>query len=254
MNKVKNIILLLLAVLIFSSCNKKLSAIFSPSTKLEVFEPQFEYLSAKAKVKLDLGGKGIGTNAHFRMKKDSVIWASVTPAFGIEVARILINQEKIQVLDRINKKSHEYSFQELSNQIGVRLNYRLVQSIMLGNLVIPYENQKVIKDSIYYHYEALEGKFKVQNYVGILSSKLEKLIVSQNEPKNKIEVDYNDFRDVDSGKTFPHAIFALISYDDKSRPVNFAKINYQKIQIEKKSLRFPFSIPNRYEKRKSKSR
>ena len=245
----KHIIWCLIGLISLSSCNRKVGAIFGKKKdKLEVVDPEFEYMSAKARFKFDHEDKKVSASANFRIQKDSLIWISVSPALGIEVARVLINTENVFVLDKLNKQYYEYTFEELSKEYDFDFNFKMIQSVILGNLVEPYKKQRVEKKDNYFTYTASKGVYLFYNYIGTNSMKLEKVQVFDEDTKNTISVNYSDFILVD-GQIFPNEILAVINYEARSKPNTEINISYSKMEIEDGSLSFPYSVPSKYERK-----
>lgn len=248
MNKI--ILVCLVGLLGISSCNRKVGAIFGKKRdKLEIVDPQFDYLSAKAKFNFDDGKKSVAATANFRIKKDSLIWISFTPGLGIEVARVLITPDNVFILDKFNKQYYEYTFQELSIEYDFDFNFQMIQSVILGNLVEPYEKQRVEKMDNYFTYTASKGVYSYQNYIGAATMKLEKVQVFDEDTKNSISVNYSDFILV-NGQIFPNEISAEIDYEAKNKPNTEVDISYSKMVIEDGPISFPYSVPSKYEKKK----
>ncbi|MEO9872581.1 DUF4292 domain-containing protein [Ekhidna sp.] len=246
MNKLVFVCLILMIAL--SSCNRKVGAIFGKKTNnLEVVDPQFEYMSAKAKFKFNHDGKKISATANFRIKKDSVIWISIS-GFGLEGARVLINTENVRILDKLKKQYYEYTFEELSNVYDFDFNFQMIQSVILGNLIEPYKKQRVEKRDNYFTYTASKGVYLFENYIGAKSMKLEKVQVFDEDTKNSISVNYSDFILVDS-QVFPNEILAIIDYEAAKKPNTEISISYNKMAIENGPISFPFSVPNKYERK-----
>lgn len=245
MNKL--IIALLIGLLFLSSCNRKMGAIFSKKDKLEIINPEFQYMSAKAKFKFDHDGKKVSATANFRFQKDSVIWISIS-AFGFEAARVLIDTENVYILDKSKRQYYEFSFEGLSKQLDFDLDFKLVQSVVLGNLVDPYKNQKVEKMDKYYSFKSEKGIYFFQNFIGTRSMKLEKMNISEATTKNTISVNYSDFIFVDK-QVFPNEIQAIIDYEDLNKPNTEINISYNKMEIENEPIRFPYSVPSKYERK-----
>lgn len=245
MNKL--ILGLLIGMLFLSSCNRNIGAIFSKKDKLEVVNPQFEYMSAKAKFKFDHDGNKVSATANFRIQKDSIIWVSIS-SFGLEAARVLIDTENIYILDKLKRQYYEYSFEGLSKQLEFDLDFKLAQSVVLGNLVDPYNNQKVEKMDKYYSFKSEKGIYFFQNFIGTRSMKLEKMNISEATSKNTISVNYSDFVFVDK-QIFPNEIQAIIDYEDLGKPNTEINISYNKMAIEDEPIRFPYSVPSKYERK-----
>ena len=235
----------LIGSLVFSSCKRTTSLFSGSKDKLVVEDPEFEYLSSKAKFKFEHDGKRTPATANFRIQKDSIIWISVTPGLGVEFARILIDRNNVKVLSKLDKKYFEYKFSDLSKQYGFDFNFDLIQSVILGNLAEPYGNQKVEKVENYFFYLAKTGQYNFKNFIGRESSKLERVVVSDDSTKNTISVNYGDFVMVDQ-EIFPNQISAVIDYEAQDKPNTGIEIFYSKLVIEQDPLSFPFSVPSRY--------
>lgn len=247
MNKLVLVCLIMMVGL--SSCNRKAGAIFGKKKdKLDVVDPVFDYMSAKAKFSFDDGKKSVSATANFRIKKDSLIWISITPGLGIEVARVLINAENVFILDKINKHYYEYSFEDLSKTYDFDFNFQMIQSVILGNLVEPYQKQRVEKMDKYFTYTASKGVYLYQNYIGASTMKLEKVQVFDEDTRNTISVNYSDFILVNS-QIFPNEISAVIDYEVENKPNTEVKISYNKMVIEDGPISFPYSVPSKYEKK-----
>ena len=247
MNKL--IIICLSVVIGLSSCNRNVGAIFgSKKDKLDVVDPEFDFMTAKAKFRYDDGKKGFSATANFRIKKDSLIWLSISPALGIELARVLINTENVFVIDKLNKHYYEYSFDDLSKQYDMDFNFQMIQSVILGNLVEPYRKQRIERMDDYFTYTASKGVYLYQNFIGATSMKLEKVHVFDEGSGNTISVNYSDFILVNN-QIFPNEISAVIEYEAKNKPKTEVDISYNKMVIEDGPISFPFSVPSKYEKK-----
>ena len=241
-------ILSLTLLLVFTSCNRQVGAIFGKrGDKLSVVDPEFEYLSARAKFKFDHENKRVSATANFRIKKDSLIWISIS-GFGLEAARVLIDKDKVKIMDRLKKHYYDYSFSELSREYDFDFNFQMIQSVVLGNLIEPYKNQRVENEDNYFTYTASKGVYLFQNYIGTSSMKLEKVRVIDEGSKNTISVNYSNFIVVDS-QIFPNEIEASIDYEAEKQPNTEISISYSRMEIEDNSLSFPYSVPSKYEKK-----
>lgn len=235
----------LIGIFLLASCKRNASLLSSNKEKLEIIDPEFEYLTSKAKFKFDHDDKRVSATANFRIKKDSIIWVSVTPGLGLEVARVLVNRNHVFVLDKLNKKYYEYDFGELSAQYGFDFSFDLIQSVILGNLTEPYNNQALERSDAYFSYQSKKGQYNFNNFIGAKSHKLEKVEVLDDSTKNTISVNYRDFVMVDQ-EVFPNEISAVIDYESELRPNTEIDISYNKLVIEQIPLSFPFKVPSRY--------
>ncbi len=244
----KFILLCLIGILSLTSCNRQVGAIFGKKKdKLAVVNPEFEYLSAKAKFKFDHENKGVSATANFRIKKDSIIWISIS-GFGLEAARVMIDKDRVKIMDRLKKDYYDYSFTELSRIYDFDFNFQMIQSVILGNLIEPYKKQRIEKEDNYFTYTASKGVYLFHNYIGANSMKLEKVRVFDEGSKNTISVNYSNFIVVDS-QIFPNEVRAVIDYEAEKTPNTEISISYNRMEIEDSPLSFPYSVPGRYEKK-----
>ncbi|MEO1255961.1 MAG: DUF4292 domain-containing protein [Bacteroidota bacterium] len=246
MNRI--LLLFLIGTITLSSCNRKVGAIFGKrKDRLAVINPEFEYLSAKAKFKFNHENKKVSAIANFRIHKDSIIWISIS-GFGLEAARVFIDRDRVKIMDKLKKQYYDYTFAELSEEYDFDFNFQMIQSVILGNLVEPYEKQKVEKEDKYFTYTASKGVYLFHNYIGANSMKLEKVQVLDEDSKNTISVNYSDFIVVDD-QIFPNEIKAVIDYEIAKKPNTEINIVYNRMEIERNPLSFPYAVPAKYDKK-----
>jgi len=138
--------LLIISLLFFSSCgvfknnsnkmrNRSVSYL---EKKIEENEFKPEWFSAKIKAKYKAEGKNIpALNLDIRIKKDSAIWVSASPAIGfkLEVARILITPNRIQALDKFNKNYYDEDFNYIRQYIDYPFDFNTLQSLLFGYMI-----------------------------------------------------------------------------------------------------------------------
>lgn len=111
-------------------------------------QPQaFEWLTAKLVIEAE--GNGMTFNdlsGQLRMRKDSLMWLSVTASMGVEVLRAKISSDSVWVLNRMGKTYLAEPMDTISAQLGAPLSLPLVQTLLLDNNdgVAPVENQTVL--------------------------------------------------------------------------------------------------------------
>ena len=237
------------AIFLLSGCNKKFGGIFDRnSAKLVVNDVEFEYLSSKAKIDYQSKEQNVSGTANIRIAHDSVIWISLSPGLGIEAARVLVTKDSISFVNKVDKFYGVYDYLTLSHKLGFNLRYDLIENVVVGNLIYPYDKEKILKAAGNYSYDQHHGQFYFQNHIGVESMKLEKIQVTDTLTKNSISVNYADFQLVEE-EIFPFLINATLNYADvKLEPVK-VDIEYKQTTLEKKPLRFPFNIPQRYERK-----
>jgi hypothetical protein len=259
MNKLFTLVAFVIICFTFSCHRPKINVPAPNAAKEEiekfiVKEINFRYFSSKAKINFKDEKQDINASVHIRIKKDSIIWLSITPGLGIEVLRVFIRPDSIFILNKI-KDPNEYSahgFEYLNKQFNIDLTFKNLQAMILGNLPIPKTyNDMLTKNEAAGEY-MLQQKTKnmgVNNHVEMASMKLHKLEMNQSGTPNKLIIDYSNFAPLDT-VSFPYG--NLISIDITKNLITkntTVTINHNKVDISDKELNFPFNVPKRYENR-----
>ena len=242
-----NKVLILLSMICFFSCglNKK-NIVNSSSEQLNLSElveninkntPSPSWTSIKGKINIKSENQKITLNTNIKIKKDSIIWVSVSlPIIG-ELFRGVITQDSIYYLDR--KKSsyfqadHSYlnkyfisdSYFDLVNKIissstifNDDINYKLSS----GRHIIFSESSKYVIDPF---------SFLVNEY-SLISSK-----------KDSLKINYINHNLVD-GYIYPKKINLSLKLEEEYN----ISLSYNKISLNKPQ-EFSFIIPKNYEKK-----
>jgi hypothetical protein len=220
----------------------------------QIQETDFDYLTAKAKFSFRNNKQDIdNATINFRVKKDSLIWFSVT-AVGFEVARGIISPQEMILLDKFHKDYYAYSYPELSQRFKFDLSYPLLQALLVGNLPQPRQlDQRLYRGSTPDRLLLRQpGKqMVIDNYIGQLSQRVESLRVVQQSTQNTLTLDYSDFQKLE-GYLFPFATLMVLhtraAADQATAPTEI-RLNHSKVDLTQNNPGFPFSVPSSYKKR-----
>jgi hypothetical protein len=107
-----------------------------------------KWFSAKVDANTTVDNQSNSFNANLRMKIDSAIWMSISPALGIEVARAYITRDSLKFINRINGTYFSGNYAYLNNLLQIEVNFNMIQSILTGNAYLHYtvENYASAKD------------------------------------------------------------------------------------------------------------
>jgi hypothetical protein len=235
--------LLLIVSMVLVGCRTNIGR--TVTKDLIIDEITFDYLSARTRVKYDDGIKDISGTANVRMAYDSIIWVSITPGLGIEAARLLITQDSVFFIDRINKKYMKLGYEDMSKVYQFDVDFGMIQSIILGNLIYPYSRQNLRKGTDGYVYQQKTKEILISNFIGLETQKLERFDARDLRNDNSISVNYSNFKQVGE-ELIPYDIRADFEYKTGTIPKTSIEIGYSKAEFEDQSLNFPFSIPTKY--------
>lgn len=207
----------------------------------------FGYFSGKGKLNYQDQNNSISANFHIRIRKDSLIWISVSQ-LGIEGARFIITKDSILGINKLNKEVYAYSIAHFSKQFNIDLNYNTFEKILVGNM--PLEPKCSDTLLVQGNFEILKrdaSSHTIETYINGQNLRLEKFTVVQQPLSNSLDVTYSDFQAI-TQILFGYKVNVSIKYLNSEKRVayNSVYIEYNKVDIDEKELKFPFSIPNKY--------
>ncbi len=219
----------------------------------------FQYLNARFGIEYKQGKKTTSLHGQLRIKNDSIIWISFSPALGIEAARVVMTNDSVKFINRLNKTYFTGEYLLLGNILNTTIDYSILQSMIIGNDLTQYDVSKYRAsiDGGLYRITIQERK-KIKKYLKSNESnskilvqniwldpgnfKIEKIELKELGGDNKkLDVLYNDYQEI-NGRFFPMKLLIHIS---SQKPVTIS-VNFQKVELNK-PLKFPFSISRKYE-------
>ncbi len=257
-----------LAILI-AGCKTKRSIIKEPIKtygeeylleKLAENELRFNWLSAKMRISYTEDRITSDFKGQLRMRKDSVIWITFSPALGIEAARLMITQDSIKYMNRIDKVYFKGNYDFVNRYLQTDIDFDMLQSIIIGNDFQFYEKTtfRASYDNPEYRLSTTSRR-KLKRFVEDVVD--EKPVLIQNiwlhpetfkitkidykeygKEHKKLEATYDNFTLLEE-MLFPTRLIFEVSADANiSIDVNFSRTELN----EPKS--FPFTIPSKYER------
>jgi hypothetical protein len=76
------------------------------------------------------------------MKQDSIIWLTLSPALGIEMGRLIVTNDSVKWMNRMESNYLLAKTDHLASMIHPLLEYDLLQSFILGNDLTLYDNSQ----------------------------------------------------------------------------------------------------------------
>ena len=140
----------LCALLTLAGCSRRISPTLPPPPKsIEVQEIDFEYMHGKARLVFKDNAKEREVKAHIRIRKDSVIWMTLS-VIGVQGGKALINKDSITIVSNLEKEYYVFDYAELSRRFNFKINYHVIQAALLGNPIIPKrESDEMGEDSFF---------------------------------------------------------------------------------------------------------
>jgi Domain of unknown function (DUF4292) len=211
------------------------------------FKP-ISYTTFSAKIKVDYftsKGKQPDFIANIRMRKDSIIWISISNDIGIEGFRVLINNDSIRIMDKLANTYQIKPLNSLQDIVQIPFSFSDIQELLIGNPVF------FNRDSIAAYSKSEKGYtllsvgdvfrnlLSINNQYQFEKSKLDDVDVKRNRTADMTYYDYET-------KTG----FLFSTY----RELFLSQQNKMDIQLKFKDYKFndeqsyPFTIPKKFKR------
>jgi hypothetical protein len=228
--------------------------------KLKEHELHYGWLTAKFSAEYKNKGQTTSFNGQIRIRKDSVIWLSFSPALGIEVFRMMVTQDSVRFINRMNNTYFTGDYNYVNKYLNTNIDFDILQSFLTGNDLSFYENGKFragldMNANAYKLVTAERMKLKkfarnsqenlrvlIQNiWIDPETFKITRANVKEiREPNIQLGAQYSSFEKIEE-QLFPKEMSFDISADNNlSLEVSFSKIAINAAQT------FPFKIPQSY--------
>lgn len=224
------------------------------SDKSEKANFQYDWLQAKISGELESEDQNVRFKGSLRMKKDSVIWISVSPGFGFEVARLKITSDSVKMINRLKQTYFLEEYDAIKHLIGIDIPFNAFQELLIGNMPVidsyyswqadTVDNFHVIKENPEYNSDQAYKKNLRQEFsVNPENYKLHKMRVEQLKPQNRlISLDYSEYQNKQN-----MMVPTLINGELDDGSISKISLAYKKLEISEKQ-QFPFSINPKYKK------
>ena len=233
----------LFLIFILSSCSIKVRNIDHdkvPKNAKELIEKVIlknkipEWLSLKGKINLIKEEKNITLNINIKCRKDSLIWASVSAPFGIELFRTMLTKDSVYYLNRTNKTFFVKPITYITTFLKADISFDEIQEMITAN-------PRILKKAYAFHIikntfelRAKQGFYKVSaDFYRILNARIV-------DSKNELNYEFSSFIN-ENEFIFPKQFSISVRSSE-----NFeATLNYSKIVFNKKQ-KLSFKIPSSY--------
>lgn len=261
-------LLLLAPLFLFISCSPARKVMRAPIkeegadylfARLKEKELKFDWFSAKFSAEYSNKGNENSFNGQIRIRKDSLIWISLTPMLGIEAVRLMISQDSVKMINRLNDTYFIGDYEYVNRFLNTNIDFDLLQAFLLGNDLQFYEDGKfraTIDRGEYKLSTSARGKLKkfvrgsqenlkifIQNiWLDPDNFKITHADVKEIRRDNiKLESTYEGFEAVED-QLFPRKMTYVILADNTIK----VKADFSKL-ILNVPLQFPFKIPASYQ-------
>jgi hypothetical protein len=247
---------ILLTVFVLFACKSKKPLIDQQNVAKEIPKPEnkiglksilanqldFTTFNTKAATQLFFNDKNFDVTLNIRIKKNEIIWISITAIAGVEVARVLITPDSIQVMDRINDEYLRKPFQFIQGFTSKQVDYATLEALLVGN-AIPFTLNE--KSEITQSNEVIMLKGMIQRLSYQLQFnkdfKANQTFLEDIAAGQMLNINTESFGTV-SEKLVPLKVLIASKTKDKQVKVD---MQYSKTMLNT-VLDFPFNVPKRF--------
>ena len=203
-------------------------------TKVNLKNKFPEWLALKGKVRLVLEKDNeVSLGISIRVRKDSLIWASVTAPFGIELFRAVLTKDSVYYINRTNKTYFAKPIAHISKIIKTDIAFNEIQEMIMAS-------PKIVKKK--YSFDKTNDDFllSTQAYTYTISNffRIRQGVLINKE--NSLMYTYSNFS---FDNDFPEQLELVVK--SSSKKVFNLKLNYSKVVFDQQH-KTPFKIPSSY--------
>lgn len=249
MHKIFTLVFIVTALISCKSAKVSDKAISNMSARTIVKKNQaaaFSEHSVKASLQIKYKGKDElpNINASLRMVKDSIIWMNFSK-LGFPIAKLIVTPTEVKFYEKLSKSRFEGDFELISSWLGTSFDFEKVQNLLIGEVLVSLEAQKLMSSVKDGHYELHPKKrnpiFDLKYSIDPEHFKVMKEQISHVEKNQNLTVLYKDFHKINES-LFPKG-FLISAKEGENETI--IDVNYKNVQFDV-PLRFPFEIPAGY--------
>ncbi len=194
-----------------------------------------EWLSLRGKISLDQGEKDISLNITIKGRKDSLIWASVSAPFGIELFRAMLTTDSVYFLNRTNKTYFIKPVVNVKDYLSAEITFLDIQEMLTATpRILKNSYSMSISDAVY----ELKSEENIKYNITVDSYRILNASISNTE--NRLIYEFQEYIN-DKGYVFPRKM----KLEVQSSKDFEARLNYSKTEFDKKQ-KITFKIPSSY--------
>ena len=221
-------------------------------TGIKQNETTFTFLNTRFSGSANIEGVDYNVSGTLRIKKDSLIFVSVAPLLGIEIARLLITPDTFKMVNRLDNTFYAGNLEILNSMLGTYLDFYMLQALLTGNdfnhfsskgFKISSKNGNLDLFSANRHPENHEGGHHFQHRLLVNGEtyRIIKNLLYEVESQRSLQVNYNRFSRVD-GQYIPQEVSMIFSDASGQTGVN---LRFSRIVLNEERS-FAFTIPEHY--------
>ena len=204
----------------------------------------YSTLSAHARLSWDDGTSQQDFQATMRMKKDSLVWMSITGPMNVEAARVLITPDSFQLLNKINTEYTGSGFGFLNNWLLFPVSFPMLQQILAGEKVDIHEKASTAayQDSAFIIY-AENNNLLEKIWVNSGNYTISKILLKDKLLTQQMSITFDNYNLL-GGKPFSYHRVIEVNRDGVLLTLT---IDFTKVKLNE-NLSYPFEVSAKYKR------
>ncbi|WP_420320990.1 DUF4292 domain-containing protein [Flagellimonas sp.] len=204
-------------------------------------QTDFKTLSGRVKIDYFDGISNQGVSVSLRMEKDRVIWISAP----LGVVKAHITPERVSFYNKLQNEYFDGDFGYLSELLGTELDFKKVQSLLLGDAILDLRNEKYASDIDQGNYQLKPKKaqelFKILFQLEPKNFRIATQEIAQPQENRMLSAKYT-YQDI-SGEVVPNEIH-IVALENMDRTT--IDLSFKNMELNR-TLNFPYKIPKGFD-------
>lgn len=200
-------------------------------------------MSTKAKMHYDGGDKSLDFTANIRLKKDSIIWVSITVAGLVQVGRAIITPDSFKAVMYTEREAYVGPISKASQILPEGLDFYSLQNLLLGNPIL--QNVKANfaqEESNVFTFRFLHNNYLEQvHYSKTDSMLIANQLITQNNISQSLNQSLNNISSIGNKKFATDRKLSIVT----EKNTLLVEMNLTNTAFDEE-LNYPFSIPKNY--------
>jgi hypothetical protein len=211
--------------------------------------PAYNTLAIRGKGYFKQGDQRQKFSYRINLKRDSLIWASMT-AFGIEGIRAIIRQDSAYVVNNLKNTYYKTDLGIIEQYAGFSLDFTTLQGLFIGSPHIAQAAQPLQakearwrekQGKAYELFRERRGGYDFQYFFNDTTGQLTYIDAQAQHRKRRSLIFYGDYQVVDE-QGFPY--LAKMAFEGR-QPMK-VELEHKQIEVDPERINFRFTIPEDY--------
>ncbi len=207
----------------------------------------FRTFSGKAKIHYEAGENSQDFTANFRVRKDSLIWVTITAMGGmVQAARLQITPDSLQMINYLDKETTVMPITDVARLLPAAVDFQALQNLILGQPPRDGKIARAGRDGEYWTLDVADtGYMQHISYRTNDSAMVQGQIRTVKENGPMASIDYAEYEVADRKKVSTRRVINI----QNGSEVYLVDIKFTSQSFDQ-DLDYPFVLPKNYTRKK----